>query len=117
MFATTLTLTIDGVDKVLNRVNQDNGGSRYTMSSDTEFIEMQVRHSTDKVKGQPDVQRHNVYLTRTIYATPTAYEKFWSVTYTLRDRVGSGPSSLLHLSTGAIALIGAMDNDLVVGIN
>jgi hypothetical protein len=117
MFATTLTIAVDGVDKVLNRVNQDNQGSLYTLVSDTEEFSMQIRHSMDRAPGKVNVRRHNVFVERTIYATPVAIEKYWSTTYTVRERVGSGPTSLLHLSAGFLTLLGTLDNDLVVGVN
>lgn len=116
MFNATLTLTINSVDKVLNRINQDNKGSEYLFVSDVEKITMQIRHSVDKTSSGP-VNRHNVYIERTIFATPVANRLLSSVTFTLRDSDGVGPTSLTHLSTGALALFGSLDQDLAAGVN
>ncbi len=117
MFANTLTLTIASVDHTLRRVNQDNHGSEYLYRSDTKQIKMLVRHSTDNVPNIGSVNRHNVYFEQIIFATPESARKLFSVTYTLRDSEGAGPSSSLELSVGAIALLGTLDDGLVVGEN
>lgn len=116
MFANTLTLTIDGVAKTLLRINQDNRGSEYQMVSGTEKISMVVRHSVDKlVTGS--VNRHNMYVEWTVFATPTVSEKYFSATYTLREREGSDPVVLDKLSVGILALAATLDSGLVVGEN
>lgn len=116
MFANTLTLTIDGVAKTLLRNNQDNFGSFYEFRDGTEHITMQIRHSTDKlVTG--DVLRHNVYIERTIFATPTVDEKYFSTTVTLRGRRTSAPDDLLKLWVGVSTLIATLDDGLVIGEN
>lgn len=116
MFANTLTLTIAGVAKTLSRNNQDNFGSVYEHTSDTESIVMQIRHTTDKL-ATGDVKRHNVFVERTIFATPTSTEKYFSVTGTLRNRLGSAPSDLLALWVGFTTLALTLDDGLVVGEN
>lgn len=116
MFSNTLTLTINAVAKVLNRINQDNKGSEYLFLSDEERITLQVRHSVDKTTSGP-VNRHNVYIERTIFATPVVGKKLFSVTYTIRDSEGAGPASLDHLSAAALTLLGTLDTGLTVGEN
>jgi len=116
MFANTLTLTINAVAKTLVRVNQDSYGSEYKFSDDVEKISMVIRHSTDKVKGL-SVNRHNVFMERTIFATPTVPAKYWSCTTTLRDQEGSGPSVLLQTWIGFNTILLALDDGLVVGEN
>jgi hypothetical protein len=120
MFAATLTLTINAIAKVLTRVNQDNFGSQYRFiaTDGSEIIDMKIRHSVDSnSNGQPPINRHNVYIERTIAATPTTAEKYWSVTYTLRDRQFSGPGDLDHMSVGALTLLGTLDTGLTIGEN
>lgn len=116
MFSNTLTLTINAVAKVLTRVNQDSYGSEYTLVSDTELIRMQIRHTTDK-QATGDVLRHNVYIERTIFATPSTTEKYFSVTGTLRSRLGSAPTDLLNMWVGFSTLMATLDDGLVVGEN
>lgn len=116
MFANTLTLTIGGVAKTLLRNNQDNFGSTYEFSSGEEYIKMSIRHSVDK-STTGDVLRHNVYVERTIYATPTNTEKYMSVTATLRNRRGTDPAALLATWLGVNTILLALDDGLVVGEN
>jgi hypothetical protein len=120
MFANTLTLTINAVAKVLNRINQDNYGSsyRFTSADGQEIISLVVRHSVDTAKGnEGPIARHNVFIERTIAATPTTAKKYWSVTYTLRDLQFSGPAELDLMSVGALTLLGTLDTGLTVGEN
>lgn len=116
MFANTLTLTIDSVARTLLRVNQDNFGSVYSYKDSTERLTMKIRHDVENQKGQL-VNRHNVFVERTVYATPTTSEKYWSTTVTLRDREGSGPQDLLELWQGANTLVLSLDDTLVTGDN
>jgi len=116
MFANTLTLTINAVAKTLVRINQDSYGSEYKFSDSLEKIVMVIRHSTDTIKGL-SVNRHNVYLERWIYATPTVSAKYWSVTSTMREQEGSGPTDLLLTHQGFNTLLLTLDDGLVVGEN
>lgn len=116
MFANTLTLTIDAVARTLIRMNQDNYGSEYQFKDSAEKIVMKIRHSTETQNALP-VNRHNVFVERTVYATPSTMEKYWSTTITLRDREGSGPSDLLKTWVGVNTLVLSLDDTLVVGEN
>lgn len=116
MFANTLTLTIDGAAKVLNRVNQDNFGSTYQLKSGTEKIDMQIRHSVDKLPAG-NVNRHNIFVEMVVFATPTVTEKYFSATYTLRERESSDPAYLDKLSVGMLTLLASLDTGLTVGEN
>lgn len=116
MFANTLTLTVNAVAYTLNRINQDNFGSVYLFKDAVQKFEMKIRHSTDNQNGFQQ-NRHNVYLEHVVYATPTASEKFFSVTVTLRDREGSGPADLLKDWQGFNTLLLTLDDTLVVGDN
>jgi len=69
-FGATLTLTVNSVAKVLNRINQDNFGSEYYLRASTEEYRMKIRHS----KESPQVDgryfdRHNVEVTHTVFAS------------------------------------------------
>jgi len=116
MFANTLTLTINAVAKTLNRINQDNYGSEYLFKDSVEKITMKIRHSTETQDGFP-VNRHNVFVEHRVYATPTALEKYFSTTITLRDREGSGPDALLKTWQGVSTLVLSLDDTLVTGDN
>jgi len=71
-FGSTLTLTVNAVAKVLNRINQDNYGSEYYLRSSTDEYRCKIRHSKEAPQSDGTVlDRHNVEVTHTVFATPT----------------------------------------------
>jgi len=84
MFADTITVTINSVAKVLNRINQDGYSSEYFLRSSTDDFRLRLRNSTynDKTRGVK-VDRHNIELIHTIYpvapATLSTIRKHYSV--------------------------------------
>lgn len=116
MFQNTLTLTIDAVARSLIRVNQDNYGSEYRYSDAVESISLLVRHSVESNK-EGKINRHNLYLERTVFATPTTNGSYYSSTITLRNGVGSNPADLLKTWQGFNTLALTLDDGLVVGEN
>lgn len=116
MFANTLTLTVNAVAKVMNRINQDSYGSEYEFASDTETVNMKIRHSKDSSKDGT-IRRHNVFIEYTQHPTPTTAKKYWSSTYTLRELIGSGPAYLDFVSQGTLTLVATLDTGLTVGEN
>jgi hypothetical protein len=68
MFGDTITLTVAGNAKVLNKINQDNYGSEYYLRSSTEMFRLRIRHTQSTKAGQPVTDRHNVEFTQTIFA-------------------------------------------------
>lgn len=118
MFSNTLTLVVNSVDKVLERVNQDNFGStyRYKAMDGSETITMQIRHSTDNAKMGP-IERHNVFVEWYKPATPTESAKYWSATHTMRALEGSSPATLVHLSAALGVLLTFIDDGLSLGVN
>lgn len=117
MFAATLTLPIDGTNYVLNRINQDNFGSSYKFKNGVELITLVVRHSVDVTQSPGRINRHNLYIERTIFATPTAAAEFYSATYTLREGEFNDPAKLLKMSVGVLTLAASLDDGMVVGEN
>lgn len=85
MFADTITITINAVAKVLNRVNQDGYASEYYLREADGQFRLKLRNSTyaDKTRGSMKVDRHNVELVHTIFpvapATVPTVRKFYSV--------------------------------------
>jgi len=74
-FGSTLTVTVNAVAKVLNKINQDGYGAEYLLRGATEEYRARVRHSIEQAKGgKPVFERHNIELTQTIFATDTAPE-------------------------------------------
>lgn len=116
MFSNTITLTINAVDRVMTRVNQDNYGSEYQFRSGTEKLNMKIRHSVDSTGGQK-FNRHNVYTEWTIFATPTTLQRVFTYTFTVRELEGSDPEDLEDLALGVNALLTALVSGIVIGEN
>lgn len=69
-FGSTLTVTVNAVAKVLNRINQDNYGSEYFLRSSTEMYRMKIRHQKESPNADGIViDRHNAELTHTVFGT------------------------------------------------
>lgn len=122
MFANTLTLTIDGVGYVLNRLNQDSFGSEYQYSGAARAIVMKIRHSVDTPdKDGVIMKRHNVFVEQVIYPTPSDAMKKETFTATLRGGKFENPDLTADLAVGVIAWLSASSsaaiNDLSVGVN
>lgn len=74
-FGATITVTVNAVAKVLNRINQDNYGSEYYLRTTTDEYRMKIRHSKESPQNDGRrFDRHNVELTHRVFATPTAPE-------------------------------------------
>lgn len=121
-FGSTLTITVNAVAKVLNRVNQDNYGSEYSLLGATDSWNLKIRHTTDSVDADGKVMlRHNVYLEHITYPTSTTPMYKETVTWTMRAGKMDGTVALIHAAVGvvnALALTSfAMVNDLAVGLN
>lgn len=70
--ANSITITINAVDKVLKRINQDNFSSRYYLHEALEEFTVNIRHSTESpMKDGTVFDRHNVEIIHTVFATET----------------------------------------------
>jgi len=70
MLGNTQVLTIAGSAKTLTLINQDQYGAEYYLRESTQEFRMKIRHSY--AKGDNGQQpRHNVELTRVVFATAT----------------------------------------------
>lgn len=120
MFASTITLTVAGNARILNRVNQDSYGSEYNYSGATESITMKIRHSVDSIDGDGLVmKRHNVFVEHIVYPTPTASQKKSTATITLRHAKFDDPQDSAAIYNAAAAFLAADTNaaDLAAGVN
>jgi hypothetical protein len=85
MFTDTITITINAIAKVLNRVNQDSYGSEYYLRETASAFRLKLRNSSykDKTRGGIGVDRHNIELTETVFpvapATIPTVRKYYSV--------------------------------------
>lgn len=72
-FGSTLTVTVNAVAKVLNRINDQDYGSEYYLRESLGDWRVKIRHSKEAVQKDGTVNdRHNVEFTQTIYATASA---------------------------------------------
>lgn len=75
MFSDTITVTINSVAKVLNRINQDKYSSEYFLRETLGEFRLRIRNTSylDKTRPVPvTVDRHNFELTETIYPVSPA---------------------------------------------
>jgi hypothetical protein len=74
-FGSTISITVNTVAKVLNRINQDSYGSEYLLRESLQEFRLKIRHSTEKAtNGSVQLDRHNIELTQKVFATATAAE-------------------------------------------
>lgn len=73
MYGDSITITLGGpggTDRVLNKINQDNYSSEYLGRTSTDEIRMRIRHTKESSKnGNDPLDRHNVEVTQTVFAT------------------------------------------------
>jgi hypothetical protein len=85
MFSDTITITINAVAKILNRVNQDSYGSEYYLRDTNSSFRLKLRNTTytDKTRGSVKVDRHNIELVERVFAVAPAtndtVRKYYSV--------------------------------------
>lgn len=120
MFAATITLTIaPSTTRVMNRTGDGDKYSTYEYSDANESIIMKIRHSADPKDADGLImRRHNVYLERVVYATPSSTLKKFTSTCTFRCSEGADPAASATLTTGMNAWIASstIAADLSVGI-
>lgn len=84
-FPDTITLTINSVAKVLNRVNQDSYGSEYQLNAALESVNLKIRHTIDSIDGDGLImKRHNVFVEYKVYPTLTVPMQKFTSTVTVR---------------------------------
>jgi len=117
MLANTLTLTVNAVDTVLVRVNQDNEGSKYLKKSSTKSDTLYIRNSYgQKVKGKTETfDVHNFSLERVVYATDTTPEYTFTCSATFRMTRTSDPEVLEDIAIGFMTLANAQISAVVDG--
>jgi hypothetical protein len=121
-FGATITLTVNAVAKVLNRINQDNYGSEYSLLTATDSWNLKIRHSTDTADSDGMVMlRHNIFVEHITYPTSTLPMYKETCTYTLREGKFDGTTNVEYLSEAVIVWLTAgtyqVSKDIVVGLN
>lgn len=109
-----LVITVNGSAKSLDRINQDGYSSHYRLREALQQYDVKIRHSNGKTMKNGKVsERHNVELTRTVFAAAGVLEYSYtsSVTLTNDDIVSS--SDMGHLQT---ALNGLLTSGIVADL-
>lgn len=116
-FPETITLTVNTVAKILNRINQDTYGSEYQLLGATESINLKIRHSADSVdKDGLVMKRHNVFVEHVVYPTPVAAMKKFTYTVTLRHDQYSDPILAVDLGKASNVWLATATNIADVGV-
>lgn len=93
-FGDSITIVHDGDNIVMNRINQDNYASEYYYRSATDTFRMRIRHSQVNAGTSPSRDRHNVELTRTVFAT-TETDEYSEKVYAVMEMLPSQANILL----------------------
>lgn len=96
MLGETLTITHNGVSRVLSRINQDNYAGEYRLNTGTDLFLVRVRHVIENAaKGAVPFERHSFELSVTTFATPTTFEEIHISSFVVRTRKGTLPANAL----------------------
>jgi len=122
-FGATFTLTFNSVNKVLNRISQNQYSSEYLLRSATEEYRMKVRHSSEVIKNPNPltrgIDRHNVEITHVIFATSTAPEIFRQAYAVYRIMPGDDPTNAGYFLDGCNAMFATntVESDMLNWVN
>lgn len=104
MFADTITITINAVDKILKKINQDNYGSEYILREATGEFRMKIRNSSSQPKTLASrLNRHNVEVSHTVFATETTPELLRRLYFVYEDQTGDDPTESIDFAVGVSA--------------
>lgn len=113
--ANPLVVTVNAVAKNLPRINQDNFGSEYYLRESTQDFRVRIRHSREAIQANGvQLERHNVELTQTIFATtPGDPDAVTQVYVVIRNAKDADLTKLGHLTVALGDLLTAgMVSDL-----
>lgn len=98
-FSNPISITIDSVQKDLDRINQDNYGSEYFLSETDGEYRLKIRHSRRTV-GSTKYDRHNIEFVHTVYAAGDVDEFNRKVYLVLENKVGDDSTAVTDMSVG-----------------
>lgn len=110
MFGNTLTITVNSVDKVLNRINEGDYSSEYLLRLTTEEYRLFIRNSSVNDKKRPGaiMDQHNVELIHTIYpVAPATLSTVRRCFATFLNQQGDSLTEPLQDALGLIAWLSA----------
>lgn len=100
MLGDTLTITVNAVDKVLKKINQDSYSAEYLLRETTQSFTAKVRHASEKsLLDGKKVDRHNVEITQRVFPTEGNPLGTTRQAYTvIRNQVDDAAASVEYLS-------------------
>lgn len=108
MFASPAVITINGVAKSLERVNQDKYSSEYMLRTPTEQFQLNVRNNTYKDKSGIMVDRHNAELVHTVFAVAPSTRNYVRKAYVVvENQQGDTLVDPLNDSVGLLSFLTA----------
>lgn len=117
----TLTVTIDSVAHVLNRIADDGYTSEYLLRDTLDEFRMKIRHSSysDSKRGGRVVDRHNIELVQTVYAvSPETIDVVRKAYIVVENDHNDGLTDPLNFDDGFVAfLTSANMTDLINWVN
>jgi hypothetical protein len=119
-FANPLVISVNAVNKTLQKINQDNYGSEYYLREATQSFRVKIRHTTENaVTGSGKFQRHNVEITQTIFAVaPAVLDTVRTVYQVLRHGASDDAVQVGYLGASLSSLlVQARQEDLVAWVN
>lgn len=118
-FGATMTVTISGVDRILNRINQDNYGSEYKASNATEKWRALIRHSSRIDPAYGKMLRHNIEFTFVVKATLTTPEYITKLWHVIEHQESDDPALILARCLGwfGYAVATQRTTDLIAELN
>jgi hypothetical protein len=100
----TITISVNAVNKVLNRINQDNYATRYYLREATQDFTVNIRHSTEK-KGVITLDVHTVNIIQTVFATSTTPARTRESWMTFRNEKSDDFAAVGYIPTALADLI------------
>lgn len=113
-FGATLTLTVNSVAKVLNRINdQDYGSEYYLRNAGVEEYRVTIRHSKESpLSDGKRMDRHLVTIIHTVFGVSPALDVQRIVTFTIRCKENDDLTAFGYLFAAAVDYV---DNATVQG--
>lgn len=106
-FSDTITITINSVAKVLNRISQDQYSSEYFLRGTTDEFRLKIRHNsyTNSATGKV-TDRHNVELVQTVYPVPpSTVQTIRKAYFVLENERVDGVTEPLNFDLGFAAFL------------
>jgi hypothetical protein len=107
----TLTVTINAVAKVLNRIADDGYTSEYLLRGTLDEFRAKIRHSTYTDKRGVVIDRHNVEFVQTVFpVAPSEKSTVRKIYAVLENENADDATASLNFYNGFVALLTSAHN-------